>query len=187
MNAITLSSGRLFSGLSGFLGMAAFVAGCGGSLQKNDEPSIDEKIGSKEGAATSEDGLSQAFATFKQDFIAAGFDQRFSIGFGFHPGLSTEKLSFEGATLNGVAALDFNEKTILGVIVSAPATLKLDLWFVKNVAGSGRTVKPETGDQLLKVGSFQPLSEAGSYLFTAPIGDNVLNFDLDMVVVTRRG
>jgi len=25
---------------------------------------------------------------------------------------------------------------------------------VKNVAGSGRTVKPETGDQFVKVGSF---------------------------------
>ena len=34
---------------------------------------------------TAEDGLADAYALFKQQFTGSGFDQRFPIGFGFHP------------------------------------------------------------------------------------------------------
>ena len=167
---------------------AMTVAACGGAPAGTDVVPNEADLASSEAAATTEDGLADAYATFKTAFINDGFDQFFPMGIGFHPALSTEKVvGASGQTPSAAVTLDFTTTNVRSTIIGGPANLQLDLWFVKNVAGTGRTVRPESGDQFFKVGSFQPVTgEVGSYFITKDIGANI-NFDLDMVVVTRRG
>src|SRR6185436_10525269 len=87
-------------------------------------------------------------------------------------------------TPRGTARLDFAEKRVQATLDDAPAGVSFDLWFVKNVAGSGRTVRPESGDTLLKVGTFS--GTAPSLSLNVLLNANI-NFDLDLVVVTRKG
>jgi hypothetical protein len=170
----------------------ALLAACGGA-----GPGIDgsnEELASASQAATAEDGLADAFATFKQTFVGFGFDQNFAIGYAFHPGLSTEKINGPGGQPKGSATINFAAQTIDATLSAVPAGGAFDLWFVKNVAGSGRTVRPETGDQFFKVGSFgapgpnsRCFGAANCLSIDAKnIGTNV-NFDLDLLVVTRAG
>jgi cytochrome c peroxidase len=185
MNAIVLSLSRLSSRFWIVLAAAVAIAGCSASASPNDGASREEQVASTSEAVTTEDGLAEAYATFKQDFVNFGFDQRFIMGFGFHPALSTEEILTQGHTPRGSATLSFADQRVTAFLLDTPPNLKLDLWFVKNVAGSGRTVKPETGDQFLKVGTFQT-DQFGSISLNVVLGNNI-NFDFDMVVLTRSG
>jgi mono/diheme cytochrome c family protein len=137
-------------------------------------------------AAAAEDGLAEAYAVFKNLFVSFALDAQYRIGFGFHPGLSTERLAnAQGHLPKGTAVLDFAAKRVTATLDDAPASGSFDLFFVKNVAGSGRTVRPESGDQFLKVGSFTT-SGAHRSLDVVLAGSSI-DFDLDLVVVTRKG
>jgi hypothetical protein len=134
-----------------------------------------------------EDGLADAYAGFKELFVGFGFDARYRIGFGHHPGLSTERLlNAQGHLPRGTAVLDFAGKRVTATLDDAPLAGNFDLFFVKNVAGSGRTVRPESGDQFLKVGTFSGANSSHKTLDVV-LGGNNINFDLDLVVVTRKG
>ncbi|HWZ88795.1 MAG TPA: hypothetical protein VNW92_08090, partial [Polyangiaceae bacterium] len=80
---------------------------------------------------------------------------------------------------------------ITATLEDIPAGINFDLWFVKNVAGSGRTVVPETGDLFKKVGSFSGTTQFGgkslSVVVSPQQNSDLDTFDLDMVVVTRAG
>jgi hypothetical protein len=84
----------------------------------------------------------------------------------------------------GQATLDLNTGHVFANIANLPQNGTFDLWFVKNVEGPGKSVLPESGDQFFKVGSFEGRGAFRS--LDVSIGINV-NFDLDMIVVTRGG
>jgi hypothetical protein len=163
---------------------ALLLSGCDG-----DEQGLGQEALTPASAAVSgEDGLAEAYDQFKQRFVGAGQDQRFGIGFGFHPGLVTTKVTSDtGVVANGVATLIFGEGRVQAQLRGVPMDQGFDLWFVKNVDGPGRSVKPEPGDELVKIGGFAP----STVLFAAQELDVVVgaavDFDLDQVVVTRRG
>jgi hypothetical protein len=178
------------------------VAACGGAELGQSEGSSGENVASAGAAATAtEDGLADAYALFKQSFQAIFFDPNFprelTMGFGFHPGLSTEKLPAAaqgGQPPRGQLLFDFVGRKVNATLHGVPAGVGFDLWFVKNVAGAGRTFKPETGDTFLKVGTFGPGTRESSRCFgelgcvsidNVVLGTNI-NFDLDLVVVTRQ-
>jgi cytochrome c peroxidase len=167
--------------------MSVALAGCMG-------PAL--PVSEQASALTTEDGLAQAYAIFKDLFTQQREDQHHHIGFGFHPGLSAHKLlGPNGAPLGGQATLHFvsdgegTAGTVTATLVG-PQGSAFDLWFVKNLVG---TVKPETGDKFEKVGSFvADPSQPGRYNLTANIGAapfpaRGVNFDLDLVVVTLGG
>jgi cytochrome c peroxidase len=179
----------------GAIGAVLLVAACGGSpvVDGSDETAL----GSTSQALTGEDGLADAYALFKQTFTGFGFDRQFNMGYGYHPGLSTEKLpgaAQGGQPPSGNASFDFANKKLSATIQGVPSGASFDLWFVKNVAGSGRSFKPETGDTFLKVGTFGapgPNSRCFGQSACLSIDDlalgNNINFDLDLLVVTRTG
>jgi hypothetical protein len=131
------------------------------------------------------DGLTEAFAQFSQDFVNFGFDRNFPIGFGFHPALSTERLVTGGHTPRGQAQFDFAGGRITASVIDVPSTAQFDLWLVKNIPGTGKSIKPESGDTLLKVGTFTGTGTTRS--LNASVGTTNVKFDLDMIVVTRKG
>ena len=167
---------------------ALALAGCSGQ-DPNFAGSEDLGVSSSEQALVN-DGLADAYTLFKTDFqTRLAFDRNYPIGYGYHPGLSTEKLLTAGQTAQGRAHITFADRHVRATLDDIPANVGFDLWFVKNVAGAGRTVKPETGDRLLKVGSFTGTTAFGgkSLDVVLPAGPNGVDFDLDLVVVTRAG
>ncbi len=140
--------------------------------------------------ALTEDGLWQAYDLFKSQFVTQlGFDQNYPIAYGYHPGLSTEKLVTAGQTAVGRATIMFAQGRVTATLDQVPADQNFDLWFVKNVAGTGRTVAPEAGDVMLKVGSFTGADQQGGKALdvTLGAGPNGVDFDIDLIVVTRAG
>jgi len=120
---------------------------------------------------------------FVDAFESLNLDAQYRIGFGYHPGLSTEKLrGASGAVTSGQAMLELNTGQVTATLNDAPETGNFELWFVKNAASG--TVAPETGDQMLKVGKFS--SKGPVRTLDVSIGSSV-QFDLDLVVVTRAG
>jgi cytochrome c peroxidase len=188
-------SWRLVPRASSVLCLTAMLAACGGA-----EPAQGDRgdIVSNDEAVTTEDGLADAYALFKQNFLSRGFDQRgLSMGFGFHPGLSTEKLppsiGTGGQPPRGQVFFNFVDQKVSASLQAVPTGPSFDLWFVKNVTGPGRTFRPETGDQFVKIGTFGPDTPGGLCVGAEgcvaiedlSIGNNI-NFDLDLVVVTRK-
>ena len=173
------------------LSVAALVAIALGALTSCDDGSVDQgdmvESTGVTSALTTEDGLADAFALFSSDFTFVGLNTQFSMGAGYHPVLSTEHVAL--ANLPPASAkvqFRFSQQQVFATLNGIDSTQSYDLWFVKNIAGSGRTVKPETGDTLLKIGSFSTVTGTNSRSLTVTVGMNI-NFDLDMVVVTRAG
>lgn len=163
------------------LALAGVVGAC---VDPGDDP---DSIAATGQAITGEDGLAEAFQVFTQNFVSDGQDQRFTIGFGFHPGLVTQRVAVAGATASGSATLVFAEGRVQATLHNVPDDQRFDLWFVKNVAGSGRTVRPESGDLLLKIGSFTPSTAGNTHTLDVVVGAAGVGFDLDEVVVTAAG
>jgi cytochrome c peroxidase len=174
----------VFGSIAALLALVGVAGGCGGA------PSSD---GSTEdlSQAVTEDALLTAYNLFKAQFQTSTEDKSFHVGFGFHPMLTTSKITIDqtlNVPVNGVATINF-ETGIVTANIKGPAAgtqsagQLFDLWFVKNKTGS---VKPEAGDQWLKVGS----SMAGTgnvQTITANIGKTPgVNFDTDLLVLTKK-
>jgi hypothetical protein len=180
---------------------AVLLAACGGAELGQGDSVPAENVATGEAAATTEDGIADVYALFKTSFqnifFNPDFPQDVPMGFGFHPGLSTEKLPSGGqggTPPRGQVFFDNVNRRVNVTLHGAPAGASFDFWFVKNVPGTGRSFKPETGDTLLKIGTFVPGTGPNSRCFgetgclsidNASLGTNI-NFDLDLVVVTRK-
>ena len=138
-------------------------------------------------ALSGEDGLAEAYQIFQQRFVAEGRHERFPIGFGFHPGIVTTRVAVDGKPAGGTVTLDFVAGRIQATLSNVPASGRFDLWLVKNVEGPGRTVRPEVGDQLKKVGTFGPSTQPATQQLDVAAGPALVGFDLDQVVITRKG
>lgn len=179
----------------------AALSACSGDFDASEAVAEDvAEIG--EALTEPEDALVDAYALFKKQVLQLGFDQTFVIGYGYHPGLSTQKLpDANGLLPRGQARIKFAIRNAQGVITTPgqiDATLEeiptggsFDLWLVKNVEGSGRTVKPETGDVSKKVGTFNGVSPNGgkalSVVVSSTVNKDLDIFDFDQVVVTLAG
>src|SRR5581483_8746336 len=166
---------------------ATLLAGCGMPPEESDQPAPpppDQTKATASANTTPEDGIADAYETFLVGFADFNhLEDPFRMGYGFHPGLVTERAAGpDGALARGSAVLDMNRGTVTATLSNVPDDKSFDLWFVKNVAGG--TVAPEATDQMFKVGSFQ--GQGSFRTLSASIGVNVF-FNLDLLVVTRAG
>jgi cytochrome c peroxidase len=146
---------------------------------------MEEGLDSESSALTGEDGLAEAYGVFQQTFVQEGRDVDFRIGFGKNPALGTESVSVGGVAASGGVTIGFGDGHIRAQLNHVPNEAAFDLWFVKNVAGAGKSVKPENGDLMVKVGTFTNNSSNFKLLdVVAPA--TTINFDLDLVVITRK-
>jgi cytochrome c peroxidase len=166
------------------LAAGSFAAGCADQSPSFGPETAVEPVSVTRHALTGADGLADAYAVFKQEFMRSGLHLEFAIGYGFHPGLNTEKLTVAGHTPRGTARLRFSDGQVSATLDNVPDGASFDLWMVKNIAGTGRTVKPESGDSFRKIGTFSGTGNSRS--LDIVIGTTNVKFDLDMVVVTRK-
>jgi hypothetical protein len=155
---------------------------------RDDDHQADNLTVAPSAAAAPEDALADAFALFKKVFVTdLHFDENFPIGFGFHPGLSTRKIrDADGNTPRGSAVITFVANDVAASLSGVPADESFDLFLVKNLPGTGRTAKPETGDTFLKLGTFTTV-DGNSVFSLIPGLDLHTRFDWDLIIVTEAG
>jgi len=98
--------------------------------------------------------------------------------------LWTRGLSSEFSAAKGIAQLDLDENTISVRIDGLDDAEISDVWLVDNQPGFGRSVIPEEGDKLVKIGSLK--FENGNAWLDAKV-ENLADFQLDMIVLSRSG
>jgi len=122
-------------------------------------------------------GLLTAYQTWRDEFQQSG-KEALVIPLGWTKGLSSAP-----SEAHGMATLDLVTGALSLQVRALPAGSHWDVWLVDNQPGSGRSVKPEPGDTMLRAGEFSAersfLRFAGSSL---PQG-----FDLDLLVLTPSG
>ncbi len=109
-------------------------------------------------------------------YEAAGGDRNVKVGLGYAKGLSTE---FQ--TVEGLARMDLLDGQ---VEVEVPDLADVaEVWLVDNQSGLGKSVLPEEGDHMVRLG----LLDRNGRL-KASLGDDFFQgFELDLVVVSRAG
>src|SRR2546430_9909483 len=83
------------------------AVGCAPTDEQASVPALQQRTE----AVTGEDGIADAYATFKNLVSLFGFDHRLPIGYAFHPGLVTTPVVFNGQHPKGNAVLDFDTRS----------------------------------------------------------------------------
>lgn len=120
--------------------------------------------------------VTRLYEEWQQRYVATGGDRDVRIGLGYVKGLTP---AATGA--RGTARLDLLAGTAQVTVsgLDEPA----EVWLVDNQDGPGRSVMPETGDHMVKLGRLSP---AGTV--RASLGESFFDrFELDLVVVSRTG
>ncbi len=124
--------------------------------------------------------LEAGYRQWKSSHEASGGDRNVSLALRWSRGLSTE---YSKAT--GQAHLDLIEGRVR-VEVQGLEGPGWEVWLVDNEPGLGRSVAPEPGDRLIRVGTLQRQGEAAR--LDSRLGVRALDaFELDLVVVARPG
>src|SRR5690349_12445181 len=121
------------------LGMT--ISACSGN-----DPSQGNEVG-HDSQAVSEDGLAQAYQTFRSLVLGPGPQQKLVLGAGHHPILSTETLKANGLTAGAIVKFSLdrlgNITQVEGILNGIPnLSDSFHLWLVKNDKFGG-TSKPE--------------------------------------------
>jgi hypothetical protein len=119
------------------------------------------------------------YRDWQKDYLAAGGDRKVAISLGWTEGLSTEASAARGWV--DLDLIDGAVRARIQGLAGRPA----DLWLVDNQDGPGRTVQPEPGDRMVRIGR---LAGGDPARITAQLGREFFRgFELDLVVVSRAG
>ncbi len=122
--------------------------------------------------------LLTAYLAWKEEAVRAGADRALVLPIGYSKGLSTRFVP-----ARGTATLDLVEGSISVRVSGLAHNTVYDVWLVDNRPGPDRSVRPEPGDSMLRVGRLQPSGKTAR--LDAHLGRELLtSFKLDQVVVT---
>lgn len=91
--------------------------------------------------------LEQAYQKWKATIVRAGGDRTLILALGYTKGLSARFTS-----ANGRATIDLVDGGVSVHVTGLPEREAFDVWLVDNRSGPGRSVKPEPGDRMLRLG-----------------------------------
>lgn len=125
--------------------------------------------------------LAALYEAWRRAHEATGGDRNLEVTLGWSGGPSTECRS-----ARGVLMLDLLAATAQAEAEGLPADADWDLWLVDNQPGEARSVRPEPGDLMQRVGRFQ---RAGATARLSAALDPGLfdEFEVDLVAVTQAG
>jgi len=119
------------------------------------------------------------YRDWQKSYLAAGGDHNVFITLAWTDGLSTEPSAARGEV--DLDMIDGELRAEVRGLHGQPA----DLWLVDNQEGPGRTVRPEPGDHMFRIGRLQG---GPSAKIAARLGREFFrDFELDLVVVSRAG
>ena len=128
------------------------------------------------------DVLHRAYAQWKAEHVAAAGGTR-ALVFGLE---WTKALSAGTNEGGGDVRIGLDDGLVEVVVRGLCASDPLDFWIVDNTDGGGRTMAPEAGDRMVRLGALVP-TEIGSLLRAALPATVPADFQLDLAVVTRAG
>jgi hypothetical protein len=124
--------------------------------------------------------LKASYEQWKAQYAATEGDRMLVLPLTYSKGLSAR---FTKAY--GQARLDLTDGTIVVEVTGLPAKESFDVWLVDNRPGPG-SVRPEPGDNLVRVGRLEPTGEART--LRERLGRDLLTaFKLDLIVVAPAG
>lgn len=125
-----------------------------------------------------ESSLEDLYQQWQRGYLARGGDRNVVVGLAWTEGLSTEQ-----SAARGQATLDLIDGAVRAEVQGLYGQ-SADLWLVDNRDGPGRTVEPEPGDRMVRLGRL----EGDSAKIVTSLGrDFFRGFELDLVVVSRPG
>jgi hypothetical protein len=119
------------------------------------------------------------YRNWQKAYLEAGGDRDVAVTLGWTEGLSTERSSARGQV---------NLDMIDGVLRAEVKGMRgppADLWLVDNQDGPGKTVQPEPGDRMVRIGRLTGGSPAR--IATRLGREFFRDFELDLVVVSQAG
>jgi hypothetical protein len=119
------------------------------------------------------------YRDWQKGYLAAGGDRNVFVSLGWTQGLSTE-----WSEARGQVDLDMINGTLRAEVQGLDGQ-PADLWLVDNQDGPGRTIQPEPGDRMFRIGRLQGGRTAKVATRLGP--ELFRNFELDLVVVSRAG
>src|SRR5262245_21100259 len=125
--------------------------------------------------------LRASYETWAADFEKNGGEKNIILPMSSGQGVSTEQ---PGAA--GLAKLNLVDKSVSVEVRGYPETEELDFWLVDNKTGQGRTILPEPGDVMMRVGSLK--SDGGVAKLDAGFSNQEpKDFEPDFIAITRAG
>jgi hypothetical protein len=126
--------------------------------------------------------LEPFYLKWQKSYLAAGGDRSAVVGLSWTEGLSTEP-----STARGRVDLDLLDGELLAEVEGLYGR-PVDLWLVDNLDGPGRTVQPEKGDRMVRVGRLRQETRGAPAKLTATLGREFFRgFELDLAVVSPAG
>ncbi|MFL6263300.1 MAG: hypothetical protein ACJ76Y_26695 [Thermoanaerobaculia bacterium] len=124
--------------------------------------------------------MDRMYAEWQARYVKNGGDRNVIVGLGWVRGLSKEF-----STALGRVDLDMPRGEVSAEAEGLGDTAA-DVWLVDNQDGPGKSVMPEAGDRMVRVGRLEP--QGKRLRVTASLGRSFFDrFELDLVVVTRAG
>lgn len=125
--------------------------------------------------------LQARYERWAEGFTENGGASNLVISMGWAKGLSNERLPARGLT-----RFDVGASKVQAEVSGLPAGTSWDLWVVDNQPGEGRSVAPEAGDAMARVGSLT--SSDGYATLEASLEPGFFDgFEIDLVTLTRAG
>src|SRR5262245_58566290 len=122
------------------------------------------------------ENLEASYKEWEADYEKGGGDRSWVLPLGWFKGLSTE-YHYAG----GIATLNLIDGVVTVEVKGLSKETGWDVWLVDNGVGS---VLPETGENMLRIGSLQHEGKVAK--LKAELGASAFaNFELDLLVVTK--
>lgn len=125
--------------------------------------------------------LQASYERWKTQYVATEGDRMLVLPLGYSKGLSARFTNAQGQ-----ARLDLADGTITVEVSGLPAQGTFEVWLVDNRPGPGRSVRPEPGDNLVRVGRLERAGDALA-LRERLARELLTGFKLDLIVVAPAG
>lgn len=145
------------------------------------EASVARKIaGSHPSLLASHSNMDRVYSQWQARYVKNGGDRNVIVGLGWVRGLSQEF-----STALGRVDLDMLHGEVSAEVEGLGDTAA-DVWLVDNQDGPGKSVMPEAGDRMVRVGRLEPQGRRARV--KSSLGRSFFDdFELDLIVVTHAG
>ena len=149
-------------------------------LKGEASPTTEDQTLSSTGVGSIET-LQASYKTWAADFEKNGGERNIILPLNSSPGTSSQQPG-----VYGLATLNLIDRSLSVEVRGIPKTEELDCWLVDNKAGEGRTILPEPGDVMVKVGSLTSTG-AVAKLDATFSNQELEGFEPDFLAITRAG
>jgi cytochrome c peroxidase len=157
------------------------LSGCIALFVMSDSASPGSEIQAATTGIGDVDTLKENYQAWEADYEKTGGDRNVVLSIGWFKGMSAETTK-----AHGLVKLNLIDGVVSVKASGLSPSQSWDVWLVDNLSGAGRSVLPEPGDDLMRIGTLENDGKVAT--LEANLGsDAFANFEVDLVVVARTG